>query len=342
MDCNSNHSVSFRGKSLPLNEENKIKTLHQSGWNFKEISLKTGISSKTVSKYICGQVTETPKRQYQRDIMTEEVMTCAEFYKQVKPSITYPQIRRKLVEDNICDPQNVPSKQLLSYSFIHDLGYYKKIQQIPLETQGDATQIHFDNFMEFISEKNPNSLHFFDESSVIRTSGNRNYGTSVKGTRAYEQQRYASNANYTINLLHSRFGVDYFNVLDGPSNSMELINFFSEVVDLNFDKMANGFPPIFIPGDVVIMDNCAFHHSNIVNNHLPQLLRQAGVTVKFQPPYHPQLNTCEYCFHIIKQNLRSDSDFTYHFTRTAISDAIIDGITIEKSENIFKHCGYIR
>ena len=123
---------------------------------------------------------------------------------------------------------------------------------------------------------------------------------------------------------------------------MELINFFSEVVDLNFDKMANGFPPIFILGDVVIMDNCAFHHSNIVNNLLPQLLRQAGVIVKFQPPYHPQLNTCEYCFHIIKQNLRSDSDFTYHFTRTAISDAIIDGITIEKSESIFKHCGYIR
>jgi transposase len=89
------------------------------------------------------------------------------------------------------------------------------------------------------------------------------------------------------------------------------------------------------------MDNCAFHHSNMVNNYLPQLLMQTGVVLKFQPPYHPQLNTYEYCFHIIKQILRSDSDFTFDHTRIAICDAIIDGVTFEKSGNIFKHCGYI-
>jgi hypothetical protein len=32
----------------------------------------------------------------------------------------------------------------------------------------------------------------------------------------------------------------------------------------------------------------------MVNNYLPQLLMQTGVILKFQPPYHPQLNTCEY------------------------------------------------
>jgi hypothetical protein len=32
---------------------------------------------------------------------------------------------------------------------------------------------------------------------------------------------------------------------------------------------------------------------------------------------------------------------TFDHTRTAICDAIIDGVTFEKSENIFKHCGYI-
>jgi hypothetical protein len=47
----------------------------------------------------------------------------------------------------------------------------------------------------------------------------------------------------------------------------------------------------------------------MVNNYLPQLLMQTGVVLKFQPPYHPQLNTCEYRFHIIKQILRSDSDY---------------------------------
>ena len=49
------------------------------------------------------------------------------------------------------------------------------------------------------------------------------------------------------------------------------------------------------------------------------------------------------CLKIVcsKITLRSDSDFTFDHTRTAICDAIIDGVTFEKSENIFKHCGYI-
>jgi hypothetical protein len=57
--------------------------------------------------------------------------------------------------------------------------------------------------METIFTCVPNKLHFFDESStsVVRTTGNRNYGSSAKGSRAFELQRYASNANYTINLF---------------------------------------------------------------------------------------------------------------------------------------------
>jgi hypothetical protein len=128
-----------------------------------------------------------------------------------------------------------------------------------MESQKDDVQMRFDDFTTFISNKYPNTLHFFDESSVVRTTGNRNYGSSAKGSRAFELQRYASNANYTINLLHSRFGVDYFNVIDGASNSMELIQIFADVVDVNNDKIANGFQPLFVPGDTIIMDNCAFH-----------------------------------------------------------------------------------
>ena len=100
--------------------------------------------------------------------------------------------------------------------------------------------------------------------------------------------------------MHSRFGVDYFNVIDGASNSLELINFFNELIDLNNEKITNGLRPILIPGDTIIMDNCPFHHSIMVKNNLPQILAQVGVEIKYQPPYHPQLNTCEYCFNIIK------------------------------------------
>ena len=117
------------------------------------------------------------------------------------------------------------------------------MDKIPIEIQKDDVQMRFDDFTTLISNKNPNTLHFFDESSVVRTTGNMNYGSSVKGSRAFELQRYGSNANYTINLLLSRFGVDYFNVIDGASNSMELIQFFADVVDVNNDKIAKDFNP---------------------------------------------------------------------------------------------------
>ena len=46
-----------------------------------------------------------------------------------------------------------------------------------------------------------------------------------------------SNANFTVNLLHSFSGVDFYNIKDGPSNGLELL---SEEEDL------------FINGDLMI------------------------------------------------------------------------------------------
>jgi hypothetical protein len=86
------------------------------------------------------------------------------------------------------------------------------------------------------------------------------------------------------------------------------------------------------------------HHSTnvgflIIVTMLEGILRKRKIIIQkkmIRPPYRPQLNTCECCcFHIIKQILRSDSDFTFDHSRTAICDAIIDGVTFEKSENIF-------
>ena len=76
------------------------------------------------------------------------------------------------------------------------------------------------------------SYIFFDESSVVKTTGNRKYGSAVLGEPAIEVQRYASNSNYTINLLHSINGVDFSNILDDPSNGMELLTLFDEALQL--------------------------------------------------------------------------------------------------------------
>ena len=110
-------------------------------------------------------------------------------------------------------------------------------------------------------------MHFFDECSVIKTKGNRRYGHSQIGAPTVEIQRYASNANFTVNLLHSIFGISHVNVLNGPSNGFELLNFFADVLE----------NPLLKPGDTVKMDNCGFHHAR----HVEPALAQNGVPYYF-------------------------------------------------------------
>ncbi|XP_028517103.1 uncharacterized protein LOC114575785 [Exaiptasia diaphana] len=121
---------------------------------------------------------------------------------------------------------------------------HKKISQAPLEQLNSIWKV--DEYLDVTQGICPTKLHFFDESSVIKTTSNRLYGNSYKGSKAIEVQRYASNASYTVNLLHSIFGVDYFNVIPGASNSEQLITFFDFALDSQRD---NGLP-VFIEGDV--------------------------------------------------------------------------------------------
>ena len=79
-----------------------------------------------------------------------------------------------------------------------------------------------DDYLNITSRLKIETLHFFDAASVIVTSGNRMFGSGYRGQPAIEVQRYASNANYTVNLMHSIFGVDYFNTIPGQSNVQEL------------------------------------------------------------------------------------------------------------------------
>ena len=88
-------NCSCRGTTLPQSKISEIKKWHHFGLNFSDISKQTGISRKTISEYISGEISDTKMRQPSRDIMTEEVLTYTEFFKYTKPSITCSGIRKK-------------------------------------------------------------------------------------------------------------------------------------------------------------------------------------------------------------------------------------------------------
>ena len=70
----------------------------------------------------------------------------------------------------------------------------------------------------------------FDETGAIKTSGI--YGSALVCVPAFEVHRYVSNANYTVNLMHSITEVYSFEILNGLSNGMEFLNFINEALQL--------------------------------------------------------------------------------------------------------------
>ena len=129
-----------------------------------------------------------------------------------------------------------------------------------------------------------------------------------------------------LNLLHSINGVDFFNILNEPSNGMELIIFFEEAVEL---QRTDG-SAVLERGDCVIMDNCGFHHACLVEVILRNMFAQFGIRLICLPRYSPDFNSCEMCFLSIKQYLRHNQLLAEQETEVAIADRILE-ITPQQS-----------
>ena len=125
-----------------------------------------------------------------------------------------------------------------------------------------------------MTNTDPARMHFLDESSVVRTSGNQNYGHSACGKQAYKVQCYASDAT-TVNLMHSMFGVDYFNILRGASNQLELVHFIEQCLRQR-DFYGN---PKIGRADTIVMDNCGMHHGRLATELLNELSNLHGFLV---------------------------------------------------------------
>jgi transposase len=93
--------------------------------------------------------------------------------------------------------------------------------------------------------------------------------------------------------------------------------------------------PTLCAGDVVILDNVAFHKSK----QAEALIRARGAWLLFLPPYSPDLNPIEMAYAKLKTLLRKHAARSFD----AISDAlgqICDLFTATECQNFFKAAGY--
>ncbi len=331
-----------QGRAIPEEVRNRIIFLWNEGQRPLQIALELNLKRQTVSNIINnfinrGSVQALTGGNRQRPARTDDVCTYIEYCKQEQPSIYASEIQNLLLENHVCLAQNVPSQSSINRCLKSDLGYsYKRLKIIARESLTATAQHLLERYLIEISSANVRALHFFDECSVVKTTGNRHYGHSSIGTNATEIQRYASNATYTVNLLHNVYGVGCVNILPGPSNGLELLQFFAEALEEQ-DAFDN---PVLKDGDIVVMDNCGFHHARHVEPLLRDMLANRGVTLVYQPPYHPEYNTCEMCFRHLKGFLRKFSKLAEEHTEIAIFHGLSE-INQSMSRNFFKYCGYI-
>ena len=89
------------------------------------------------------------------------------------------------------------------------------------------------------------------------------------------------------------------------------------------------------PGDIVIMDNLGSHKSAAVR----QCIRAAGATLRFLPPYSPDLNPIEQTFAKIKHWMRDAQKRSIEQTWRHIGSLVTD-IQAGECQNYFVNAGY--
>lgn len=93
--------------------------------------------------------------------------------------------------------------------------------------------------------------------------------------------------------------------------------------------------PSLRAGDIVVLDNLSAHKDHAAR----QLIESAGATVRFLPPYSPDLNPIEKMWSKVKEFLRAAKARTQDALLNAIA-AALQAVSAQDAEGWFASCGY--
>lgn len=196
----------------------------------------------------------------------------------------------------------------------------KRITHVARERFTDENMIYTQLFINYLSSKDPRRIKFFDEAGMKTPDvGTRMYGSAPIGERCVEIVRKRETPNFTLNLLISIHGPEYYNILEGSTDTIQFWNFFWEAC--NASNYVTGRPALEV-GDIVVMDNLAVHHYE-GGEIIEEVLAEMGIELLFTPTYSPDLNPIELCFNKIKTELNGRfSEDVHNNLKLAVAEAI--------------------
>jgi transposase len=96
----------------------------------------------------------------------------------------------------------------------------------------------------------------------------------------------------------------------------------------------NPYPAI---NSILVLENAWVH----TGGQIPELCSEAGVRIKYLPPYCPKLNPIELCFLVIKSHLRQTQVLAQTFNEVEeIYASAKKHITFQICDHLYRHAGY--
>jgi transposase len=191
------------------------------------------------------------------------------------------------------------------------------------ERNNPEVQRKREEFLKEMSNADANHLLFLDESgSNIAMSSC--CALSPRGLRAYDQKPLNRGTNVTMVSLLTIDGVDALRTFEGSMNTERFVAYIKEEV-----------VPLLTPKDVLIMDNLTAHHAQEVK----ALVESKKATIRFLPPYSPDLNPVDFCWSKVKRILRKLGKRSVEKLVGAITHAF-STVTPNDARGWFLNCGY--
>jgi transposase len=169
----------------------------------------------------------------------------------------------------------------------------------------------------------PARLVFLDETGVT-TNLLRRYGRGPRGDRVGDHAPLSRWQTSTFIAGLRITGLTAPGVIDGAMDGDSFLAYVEQIL-----------VPTLAPGDVVIADNLAAHHVEGVQ----QLIETVGATLRYLPPYSPDLNPIELCFAKLKTLVRAARCRSIE-TLWPLLGACVPRFAPTECHNYFRHCGY--
>jgi transposase len=169
----------------------------------------------------------------------------------------------------------------------------------------------------------PARIVFIDETSAS-TKMARRYGRALRGARCLAAVPHGHWKSTTFTAGLRQGGLIAPLVLDGAMNGPAFLAYVEQFL-----------VHALSPGDLVVMDNLPAH--KVVG--VRQAIERAGATLRYLPPYSPDLNPIEMAFSKFKALLRKAAARTLPALWQSIGEAMAQ-FSAEDCRHYFEAAGY--